>query len=393
MATVSTRIPSRQRPRAGDRSATSVGEPSIAELQTQIATLTQRQTEMEALIQRLSQPQAPIAPPVLGIESGALHSEGAAHMNTTDANEAAFPPTTTSRRGLLKWGGLGAAAVLAAAGIAGLGHATAQAANGDALILGQNNTASSTTLLTTTASTGVSVNASATDNSTALYGLGGTNGIGAYGITGGAAGYGVFGFCAPGYGVVGFSSTGIDIWASGAGRFLQNLSGFTGAPTTGSYNVGEQIRDNAGDLYICVASGSPGTWRRVAAGTPGHSGSFNFLPEPIRLLDTRTGSPWTAGSTHTLQVTGVVVDGISVPTGSVGVVGNVTVVGPTSSGDLRLFPGPALPPTSSINFAAGQTLANGVTVRFNGSGQIEFQVDMASGATTNVLFDAVGYIL
>src|SRR5579875_911160 len=362
MATVSTRIPSRQRPRAGDRSATSVGEPSIAELQTQIATLTQRQTEMEALIQRLSQPQAPIAPPVLGIESGALHSEGAA-------------------------------AVLAAAGIAGLGHATAQAANGDALILGQNNTASSTTLLTTTASTGVSVNASATDNSTALYGLGGTNGIGAYGITGGAAGYGVFGFCAPGYGVVGFSSTGIDIWASGAGRFLQNLSGFTGAPTTGSYNVGEQIRDNAGDLYICVASGSPGTWRRVAAGTPGHSGSFNFLPEPIRLLDTRTGSPWTAGSTHTLQVTGVVVDGISVPTGSVGVVGNVTVVGPTSSGDLRLFPGPALPPTSSINFAAGQTLANGVTVRFNGSGQIEFQVDMASGATTNVLFDAVGYIL
>ncbi len=92
-----------------------------------------------------------------------------------------------------------------------------------------------------------------------------------------------------GFGVVAMSGTGIDFAALGTGRLLQNLSGFVGAPTIGSYVIGEQIRDNNGDLYICVVSGAPGTWHKVLTVSSGNTGIISLLSAPIRLLDTRTG--------------------------------------------------------------------------------------------------------
>ncbi|GEM_PF-4046810 len=118
-----------------------------------------------------------------------------------------------------------------------------------------------------------------------------------------------------------------------------------------------------------------------------------FLPNPIRLLDTRNSSPYQAGSDHTVQITGVIVNGTSVPTGAAGVFGNVTVVSPTSGGDLRLYPaGASLPNTSNINFASGQIIANGVTVALNTNGQLAIHVDMLTGTHTNVLFDVSAYV-
>ncbi len=383
------------------------GDPSVADLraliaeqQTRIDALTQQhadllhqQAQMAALIQQLTRSlEAPIE-----IIEPAPESESSSTAETTAAPAAR---TTTSRRGLLKWGGLGAAAALAAAagtaGAAGLNMPIAHAADGGSLTLGQNNTAEHLTTLTydgtETAPIAFSIENSGSAFSTGLTVFVGPNGTGILSSTL-DAGTGLNGQSDTGYGVVGESQFGIDFFANGGGRIQQKLSGFTGAPTSGSYTQGEQIRDNAGDLYICIASGSPGTWRKVAAGVPGVSGAINFLANPIRLLDTRTGSPYAGGSTHSLQVTGVVIGGISVPSGAVGVVGNVTVVGPTSGGDLRLYPGATAPATSSINFASGQTIANGVVVGLNSSGQLNIRVDMPSGTHTNVLFDASGYIL
>ncbi len=285
----------------------------------------------------------------------------------------------SSRRSLLKWGGLGAAAALtaaAAAGATGLSQApTAHASSGDGYYvqLGEINTAQSSTVIGPVSGFSPNPVFAADAVGTTADGIQGSSDSGA--------------------GVVGTSNSGVDLYASGTGRLLQSTTSFSGPPTVGTYSAGEQLRDANGDLYICVYAGTPGTWRRVAAGVPGMSGAINFLANPIRLLDTRTGSPYTAGSTHILQVTGVVVGGISVPAGAVGVVGNVTVVGPTSGGDLRLYPGDTAPATSSINFASGQIIANGVTVGLNSGGQLNIKVDMASGTHTNVLFDASGYIL
>lgn len=37
----------------------------------------------------------------------------------------------------------------------------------------------------------------------------------------------------------------------------------TGAPATGSHAKGELLVDAAGDMFLCVANGTPGTWRQV----------------------------------------------------------------------------------------------------------------------------------
>src|SRR5262249_41806760 len=128
---------------------------------------------------------------------------------------------------------------------------------------------------------------------------------------------------------------------------------------------------------------------------PGISGPLTFLASPIRLLDTRahSGSPWIAGATHAVQISGVVVGSIFIPPGAIGVLGNVTVVNPSAGGDLRVYPGPTVPSTSTINFATGQNVANGVTAKLNSSGQITITVDMPTNTHTHVLFDASGYIL
>jgi hypothetical protein len=221
----------------------------------------------------------------------------------------------------------------------------------------------------------------------------GPSAIGTYGFAYGVGAAGAYGGSDSGFGVLAESFDGVALAAIGTGRIWQLAATPGGPPTTGNHSGGEQIRDDKGDMYICIASGSPGKWRKVAAGIPGVSGAINFLANPIRLLDTRTGSAWVAGSIHTLQVTGVSVSGVSVPIGAIGVIGNVTVVGPTGSGDLRLYPGATAPNTSSINFASGQIIANGVTVGLNGSGKFNIKVDLPAGTHTHVLFDASGFIL
>jgi hypothetical protein len=308
------------------------------------------------------------------------------------------PSTTTSRRDLLKWGGLGAAATLAAAGGAVLTSQTAHAADGDNLILGQSNSAEHNTALVVSINDGslpaLSINSFSTDNSIAFASVGGNHGVGVLGAASESDAFGVLGQSSAGTGVGGQSSGsgGFDVAALGTGRLWQKPSGSVGEPTIGKR--GEQTRDSNGDLYICVADGLPGIWKKVAAlNTSFQGGAIGLLANPIRLLDTRTNSAWVAGSTHALQVTGVSIGGISVPAGAVGVVGNVTVVRASADGDLRLYPGATVPASSSINFAARQVIANSVIVGLNGSGQFNIKVDMPTGATVNVLFDASGFIL
>ena len=37
----------------------------------------------------------------------------------------------------------------------------------------------------------------------------------------------------------------------------------TGSPTTGAWNIGTLIVDSAGNLFVCTADGTPGTWKKV----------------------------------------------------------------------------------------------------------------------------------
>ena len=121
------------------------------------------------------------------------------------------------------------------------------------------------------------------------------------------------------------------------------------------------------------------------------SGLFTAVT-PFRLCDTRAGRGTQCdgrrigpGGTLLAIVTGLG----GVPASAKAVTLNVTVVGPSASGFVTLFPtGAARPGTSTVNFSAGQTIANGTTVKVGTSGNVS--VYNALG-TTDVLLDVTGY--
>ncbi|MBV8199188.1 MAG: hypothetical protein JOZ15_01060, partial [Acidobacteria bacterium] len=83
-----------------------------------------------------------------------------------------------------------------------------------------------------------------------------------------------------------------------------------------------------------------------------------------------------------------------VPATAKSVAFNVTITNPTTGGFLTLFPGgDGQPPTSTINFTAGRTLANNAVLplSFDGRGNLTISVGMAPTATVDVILDVFGY--
>ncbi|MFN2625255.1 MAG: hypothetical protein ABR520_04110 [Mycobacteriales bacterium] len=111
-----------------------------------------------------------------------------------------------------------------------------------------------------------------------------------------------------------------------------------------------------------------------------------------RLVDTRVGrgapqAPVGPGGLLTVRVAGTPESGV--PATASRVVLNVTVVAPTRTTHLVVFPsGTARPETSSVNASAHTTAANAVTVRPSEAGDVT--VYNAAG-NTHVLVDVSGY--
>lgn len=343
--------------------------------------------------------------------------------------------TATTRRRLLAGAGATAAAATVAL-MAGEQHAAhaASATDGQPLVVGQDNATSSTTSLT--ASSGSTpamlfqVDASNSGNTsgvtaisgianqpgtgqssdvgvfgysaegTAVYGSG-FSGIGVRGSSFGSQG--VYGSSNDDAGVMGVSAMWVDLYAFGSGRIAQKAQGSPGAPTDTStpYVKGEMIRDSLGELWICVASGQPGTWAKVAHLSPGETagGAITYLSKPVRLLDTRNigdalnngnsnGAPLAYNGnnpSYTLQIAGVSYNTVSVPSGAVGAIGNVTVVATAAGGGyVALVPSSAgFSGTSNVNYAASQIIGNFFSVGL-GSGALDIYI---GGYPTQVIID------
>lgn len=70
---------------------------------------------------------------------------------------------------------------------------------------------------------------------------------------------------------------------------------------------------------------------------------------------------------------------------------NITVTQSTSSGHLRFYPGGGtLPPSSTINYSAGQTRANNSVLTLGTSGDFVIHSGQATG-TVQVIVDINGY--
>ena len=129
------------------------------------------------------------------------------------------------------------------------------------------------------------------------------------------------------------------------------------------------------------------------AGTPSVPGAFVSL-DPARVLDTRVGNgaPKAAVAsfgTVDLQVTG---RGNVPTTGVAAVVVNVTATGPAAHGFITVYPSGSTQPTASnLNFTAGQTIPNLVTVKLGTGGKIKLTNN--SGGTVQLIADVAGYYL
>jgi hypothetical protein len=341
------------------------------------------------------------------------------------AEEAPTPTGRRSRRALLKLGGAAAAAGVAATAalVAGEGGQTAHAADGDSLLIGSANLGTKTTRLAIAGSSFTSycffVDASGSSNPFVIAIEGYANVANGTGVSAYGGGVGVSGGSTSGTGTYGASSTGTGVHGVGldstvgVGGFFEGVraplslgqGGAPGAPSANQHYTGDIYADQHATLWVCIADGIPGTWVRLASvpnGTLG--GTISYLSTPIRLLDARSGAssglvnrgPLAGNEVLTFAVAGLAGSGI--PSNAQGLIGNVTILGPSAAGNLSLFPaGGAAPTVASMTFGtAGLFLANGVNVAIgSGSGGASggaINIQNQSNGTTPLVLDAVAYV-
>ena len=233
----------------------------------------------------------------------------------------------------------------------------------------------------------------------------------AVGVTGASTlGTGIVGQSVSNVGVVGFvgSSTppaaplgtavfgasaiaGHDLYAGGSGRIglLPNLS--AGPPASGLYATGDVFCDAAGNLWACVAGGTPGSFRKLAG--PASAGALHAI-NPARAYDSRlSDGPLAVGAMRTVAVATATTGGTLVPSGATAIAYNLTVTRTVGAGWLAIVPHAApFGGTSSINwFGAGQTLANGGIVKLGGNRQCDIWSGGGAGASTQLVIDVTGY--
>jgi hypothetical protein len=266
-------------------------------------------------------------------------------VDSTEVHEQSEPagPPVSDRRGVVKL--LAASAVGAVAGAALHGQPAA-AADGEPVVQGNENNASTATIL----------NAS---SDTALV-LGSGNG---YGLeSDGSAGNALF--YAGGDSPVGFAAFAGTLWVDGGGNWWASTRS-----------------DN-----------SDGQWRKLAG--PDTSGALHLLALPRRVYDSRPGEPPAIDPKSPLTPNEVraidpKLNGSGVPPAARGVLITMTIAAPAAGGFATVWPSGPWPGTSNINFNTGQNIAT-TTV-----------VGVAPGATflvlanvqTHVLIDVAGYYL
>jgi hypothetical protein len=128
-----------------------------------------------------------------------------------------------------------------------------------------------------------------------------------------------------------------------------------------------------------------------------NKGAF-FTLTPCRVVDTRVtpnaaaAGPALAGNAvRTFTLAGR----CGIPANARALALNVTTTSATSAGDLRIYAaGVATPPLASvINYTAGRTRANNLTVNPNAAGQITVRCDQPTGTTVHFILDVAGYYL
>jgi glucose/arabinose dehydrogenase len=197
------------------------------------------------------------------------------------------------------------------------------------------------------------------------------------------------------------------------GAFVPNSlwPGYDGSYLFGDFNCGKifKITQGAGGTWSAVRFASAtGNFTSMAFGPNGtgqalyyltylgggqvHRVSYSsadfFTLTPCRLVDTRSAGPaLAAGSTRFFPATGV----CGIPSTALAVAVNVTVVGPSSAGSMKVWAaGNPTPGTNVLSFGAGETRAANAIVGLGASGSLSVLAGFPSGSA-NLVVDVVGW--
>lgn len=152
----------------------------------------------------------------------------------------------------------------------------------------------------------------------------------------------------------------------------------------GTYAVQLDLRNGVGTLASSVPA--------LVVVVP-EAGSGFYTVTPCRLLDTRqAGGALATGAVRQIAAAG---GACGIPAGAEAISANVTAVGPTGQGHVMVYPGNyPRPGTSTVNFGAGQTRANGVILPLSSDGNASLAVEaVLTTGDVNLLIDVNGYFL
>lgn len=150
--------------------------------------------------------------------------------------------------------------------------------------------------------------------------------------------------------------------------------------------------DPAGKVKIFNNAGNVNVIADVVGYFSGLPSGGRLVPiTPARLLDSRDGtggfaSPWTAGTTRRVAVSG---RGGVPPSGARAVVLNLTAVFPTAASHLTVWDaGAAMPTSSSLNMVKGEVIPNLVVVKLGADGAVDI---FNNAGKVDVVADVVGF--
>jgi hypothetical protein len=164
-----------------------------------------------------------------------------------------------------------------------------------------------------------------------------------------------------------------------AGQPLPSTTFLNYSPTTNAITSNQTValRGQNGNINIYVL-----TQARVIVDLVGYFSPSGFkmnFQAPARVFDSRSTSAFAPNETRT-----VVVDPIF--SNTLAVWGNVTVTGGPAAGFVTVYPSDnAQPLTSSVNWTAGQTVANNAIVRLSSSGRVN--IFNGSSQSVHVILD------
>ncbi|HYG65901.1 MAG TPA: PQQ-dependent sugar dehydrogenase [Thermoanaerobaculia bacterium] len=151
--------------------------------------------------------------------------------------------------------------------------------------------------------------------------------------------------------------------------------------------------DGGAASHAIVTPASPATYTATFEASDASIPLDFHTVTPCRVVDTRDpagplgGPALASGSTRTFDVAGA----CGIPASAAALAVNVTVIAPTRSGYIQLFPaGLSASGTSTVNFAAGQTRANNAIVSL-GSNGFSATCAMGGAGSAHLLVDVYGY--